>query len=57
MNKNNLAKKPKNGGTPAIEKRAIVNVLLKNVVAPKVEKEYKVLASIITNCKSVKKTK
>jgi hypothetical protein len=38
-NKNNFAKNPKNGGTPAIEKREIVKALLKKVVAPKAENE------------------
>jgi hypothetical protein len=52
-----LAKNPKNGGTPAIEKKAIIKTLLKKVVAPKLENEYKVLVSTITNCSKVKKTK
>lgn len=40
---NILEKKPKNGGTPAIENKEIIRTLVKKFEEPKSIKEYKVL--------------
>lgn len=52
-----LEKNPQKGGTPAIEKRAIINTFEKKLFAPKSFKEYVVFKSVFKNWKSVEKTK
>jgi len=46
---NNFEKKPQNGGTPAIEKRAIMRTLVKKLFIPKSLNECKVFKSKLTN--------
>jgi|LauGreDrversion4_2_1035121.scaffolds.fasta_scaffold150731_3 hypothetical protein len=46
---NNLAKKPQKGGTPAIENREILIILVKKWVAPKFKNEKRVFASAFLN--------
>ena len=43
VNINTFEKKPKKGGTPAIENRAIIKILEKKLEEPNSVKEYKVL--------------
>lgn len=42
MNKNNLTKKPKKGGTPAKENKKTVNVNIKKLLKLNILKEYRV---------------
>ena len=42
-------KKPKNGGTPAIEKNETTSIFVKIFVAPRSEKEYNVFISVLIN--------
>jgi hypothetical protein len=46
---NNLEKKPQNGGTPAIENKEIIKILLKTFAEWIFVKECKVLKSEFTN--------
>ena len=48
-NINSFEKKPKNGGTPAIEKKEIISIFVKIFVAPRLEKEYNVFTFVLTS--------
>lgn len=51
----NFAKNPKNGGTPAIERKTTVNAKMKKKSNRKSRNEYNVQKSELTNCCIVQK--
>tara|TARA_B110000261_G_C13061659_1_gene348451 strand:+ start:1474 stop:1758 length:285 start_codon:yes stop_codon:yes gene_type:complete len=54
---NILEKNPNKGGTPAIDNRVTLSVLVKKLAEPKSESEKSVLTFVLAICNSVEKSK
>lgn len=57
VNIKSFEKNPQKGGTPAIENKAIIKVMLKKFVVPIFEKEWSVFVSELINWNNVEKIK